>query len=182
MPNSGEIIQKSRIRRRDGVRYYTEKQFQERTIQKKYGVLVYGTIDADHGIIDFDIDRGNDGRMVARPKVDTMKLSGIRHVQPGKEAVSEFWVDKHFARFTLLTVQIHTGRMHQIRVHMFAYGHPVVGDTLYCNKKLIKKNDMLLGRLFLHAKQLSFTDLAQERKEFNIGLPEQLQSYLDNLT
>ncbi|MFH0857541.1 MAG: RluA family pseudouridine synthase [Candidatus Magasanikbacteria bacterium] len=159
---------------------HLKKQFQERTIEKIYSVLVYGEVDQDHNIIDFDIDRGKDGKMVSRPNTDLLSLKKVQKRQPGKEAITEFWVEKRFVNYSLLRVKIHTGRTHQIRVHMYAYNHPVVGDNLYCNKKLCKKRDRELKRLFLHAKELSFTDLKGEKRNFEYGLPEDLQSFLDN--
>lgn len=160
---------------------YLKKQFQDREIEKEYGVLVYGDIKKDHDKIDFEIDRGADGKMVSRPKIDKTKLKNVGKDQPGKVALSEFWVEDRFIRFTLLKVKIHTGRTHQIRVHMFAIGHPVFGDNLYINKKLTKKGDNKLGRLFLHAKRLCFTDLKNEKKCFKIDLPEDLKKFLKNL-
>ena len=64
---------------------------------------------------------------------------------------------------------------------MLAYNHPVVGDTLYSNKKLLKKNDQELGRLFLHAQKLCFTDLAGKKQCFESKLPSELQNYLAKL-
>src|SRR3989338_8812578 len=77
-------------------------QFQHRTIEKEYVVLVYGAIEADHDVIDFAIDRGKDGRMVARPKTKGLTLRTIGKTQPGKVAVTEFSVEKRFRRYTLL--------------------------------------------------------------------------------
>lgn len=158
-----------------------KKQFQERQVDKIYSVLVYGVVAKDHDSINFEIDRGDDGRMVARPNIDKLKLRNVSKIQDGKESLSEYWVEKRYKRFTLLKVKIHTGRTHQIRVHMFAIGHPVVGDRLYVNKKLIKKSDQELSRLFLHAKHLEFTDLSGERVSFDKNIPAELKNYLKNL-
>ena len=159
-----------------------KEQFQNRTIEKIYTVLVYDKFDQPHGIIDFEIDRGKDGRMVSRPKIDKLKLKNVPKIQEGKESLTEYWVEKEFVRFSLLKVKIHTGRMHQIRVHMFACGHPVVGDTLYENKKFIKKKDHSWNRLFLHATSLCFSDLHGVKKCFNTELPQDLQNYVSTLT
>ncbi len=160
---------------------HLKKQFKSREVEKEYFVLVYGHFADEHGLIDFEIDRGHDGRMVSRPKTDKLKLKNVDKIQPGKEALTEYWVEKEIGRFTLLRVRIHTGRMHQIRVHMFAMNHPVVGDILYFNPKLIKKNDTKLDRLFLHSYRLSFLDLKKQKVEFKIGLPKKLQTYLETL-
>lgn len=116
-----------------------KKTIQKRKVEKIYSVLVYGNLAKDYGMIDFDIDRGEDGRMVSRPKIDKLKLRNVNKIQEGKNALTEYWVEKRYKRFTLLKVKIHTGRTHQIRVHMFAIGHPVVGDKLYVNKKISEK-------------------------------------------
>jgi 23S rRNA pseudouridine1911/1915/1917 synthase len=161
---------------------HLKKQFKQRRVTKEYIVLVYGAFESDHGIIDFDIDRGKDGRMVSRPKTNPYSLKTVDKIQPGKKAVTEFWVEKRFVRFSLLRVKLHTGRTHQIRVHMFASNHPVVGDLLYVNKKYIKKGDPALGRLFLHAGKLCFYDLKETQVCFEKQIPDTLQICLDQLT
>jgi len=158
-----------------------KKQFQDREIEKEYSVLVYGHIAKDHDLINFDIDRGAEGKMVSRPKIDLLKLKNVKKIQPGKESITEFWLEKELSRFSLLRVKIHTGRTHQIRVHMFAYGHPVVGDMLYFNKKLVKKTEQKLDRIFLHAQKLCFEDLAGEKVCFESKLPKELKKYLEGL-
>ena len=160
---------------------HLKKQFQDRSIEKEYTVLVYENFSDGHGFIDFAIDRGPDGRMVARPIVKEVTLKTVRNIQPGREALTEYWVEETIGRFTLLKVKIHTGRMHQIRVHMFAFNHPVIGDTLYCNRKLIKKHEPKLNRLFLHSAKLCFVDLTGEKKCFISDLPEELKTYLEKI-
>lgn len=161
---------------------HLKQQFQERAIIKEYCVLVHGVMLAEHDTIDFDIDRGKDGTMVSRPHVNSLSLKSVSNKQPGKEALTEFWVEKQYARFALLNVRIHSGRTHQIRVHFFAYNHPVVGDTLYVNKKLNRKRDIELGRLFLHARHIKFTDLHGVVCEYTAALPDQLSVFLSSLT
>ncbi|MBT4153319.1 MAG: RluA family pseudouridine synthase [Candidatus Magasanikbacteria bacterium] len=155
-----------------------KKQFQDRTVDKEYSVLVHGNIEINHDVILFPIDRGSDGHMVARPLLDPTNLRMVAKLQPGKDAKTEFWVEHHYFHYSLLRVKIHTGRTHQIRVHMFAYNHPVAGDTLYKQKKIVKNEKQTLPRLFLHAAKLGFTDLAGERIEVTLPLPDQLQEYL----
>lgn len=153
-------------------------QFQDRSIEKVYRVLVHGIVEKDHDVINFDIDRGPEGRMVSRPKVNPLSVKSLAKQQPGKEALTEFLVRERYTRFTLLEVRIHTGRTHQIRVHMFAYNHPVVGDTLYVNRGLNLKRDERLGRLFLHAEKLCFDTRTGERVCYEAPLPEELQAFL----
>lgn len=158
-----------------------KEQFKNRTIDKEYNILVHGVVAKDHNVIDFEIDRGVDGRMASRPKIDLTKLKNAEKKLTGKEAFTEFWVVKRFTRFSLLNVKIHTGRTHQIRVHMLSYNHPVVGDSLYFNRKLNLKKDEELGRLFLHAKKLCFTNLAGARVCFESELPKGLNAFLEKL-
>ncbi len=160
---------------------HLKKQFQERTMEKEYKVLVHGKVAKDEGVIDFAIDRGEDGRMASRPKIDPLRLASVKHEQGGRDALTEFSVEKRFTRFTLLRVHIHTGRTHQIRVHMLAYNNPVVGDTVYMNKKLNLKRDIELGRLFLHATRLCFDDLAGARVCYGAKLPMKLEEFLKKL-
>jgi 23S rRNA pseudouridine1911/1915/1917 synthase len=157
---------------------HLKKQFKQRTIEKEYGVLVYGTIKKTHATIDFAIGRGEKGKMVSRPHVDRLSLRKIRNVREGKESLTEFWIEKNLVNFTHLRIRIHSGRTHQIRVHMQAYSHPIVGDNLYYNKKNKNKRGSDLGRLFLHAQKLCFNDLEEKRVCFKSKLPKKLNDFL----
>lgn len=143
-------------------------QFKSRQVEKEYKVLVYGEMSKDEGEIDFPLARAKSGRFAALPLGS----------EAGRAAVTEYEVIKKFRNFSLLKVKIKTGRTHQIRVHLFALGYPVVGDKLYCNKKI--KNQPI-DRLFLHAAKLGFLGLAGERLEFESGLPEDLTDFLAKL-
>lgn len=160
---------------------HLKKQFQDRTTEKYYTVLVHDQIAADHDTIDFLIDRGKSGAMVARPHVKEVTLSNVSALQDGKESLTEFWVEKRLVNHSLLRVRIHSGRTHQIRVHMHAYNHPVVGDTLYTQKRFLRKKESGLDRLFLCATTFAFTDLSGERVETSIQLPDVLQEYFHSL-
>ena len=103
---------------------------------------------------------------------------GVGGVAEGKEAKTEFLVEKNFVNFSLLRVKIHTGRMHQIRAHLLAYNHPLVGDPLYFQKKQKRTWDEKLGRLFLHSAKLGFTDLEGNKQEFESPLPKKLEEFL----
>jgi 23S rRNA pseudouridine1911/1915/1917 synthase len=155
-----------------------KRQFKQRTVFKEYIALVYGRLESDHGSIDFPIKRSSDGyKMAALPKT-----LGKEKNTEGKPAHSEFLVTKRFVNYTLLNVSIMTGRTHQIRVHMSAYGHPIVGDNLYGNKKEREQNKKLnLDRIFLVSAKLSFIDLRNKKHSYEMGLPDYLTNLLKNL-
>ncbi|MCK4554834.1 RNA pseudouridine synthase [Candidatus Parcubacteria bacterium] len=157
---------------------HLKKQFQDRTIIKIYTALVYGKIEKDEDEINFPIQRSSKGhKMAALPLTTKGKFT-----EEGRQAITEFEVIKRFINYTLLKVKIKTGRTHQIRVHLAAYGHPVVGDDLYSTKKTKEKNKKLnLGRIFLVANKLSFIDLNGKQKTFKIDLPEELKNFLKKI-
>ncbi|MBD3310979.1 MAG: RluA family pseudouridine synthase [Candidatus Magasanikbacteria bacterium] len=158
-----------------------KEQFKKRRVEKKYIVLVHGVIEADSGKIDFLIGRTDKGMMASRPKLDKTKLKNVGLEQKGKKALTFFKVLKRFSRYSLLEVEIKTGRTHQIRVHMKAYGHPVVGDKLYYNKKIKLEKDRKLGRLFLHASDLCFYDLKGTKQCFHCEMSKKLELFLSKL-
>lgn len=100
------------------------KQFLERQVKKEYTVLVHGSVSKDEGTIEFPLARAKSGRFAALPMGSE-----------GRVAITEYEVIERFRNFTLLKVRIKTGRTHQIRVHLHALGHSVVGDKLYKQKK-----------------------------------------------
>ncbi|MFA5024607.1 MAG: RluA family pseudouridine synthase [Patescibacteria group bacterium] len=167
-----------------------KNKFKDREINKEYLALVYGQIANETGEINFSIKRANKGFKMAALPLNTDNLL-TRHNPKNRDqgnidgffkarlAETEFKVLKRFINYTLLSVKIKTGRTHQIRVHFFAYGHPLVGDDLYYTKKTKEKNKKLkLGRVFLVANHLSFRDLDGEKHDFKIDLPLELKNWL----
>jgi len=152
-----------------------KEQFKDRSIQKYYKALVYGEVVKDHDEIRFPITRSKSRyKMAALPET----VKGEKQDQ-GKIAISEFDVIERLINYTLVRVKIKTGRTHQIRVHMSAYGNPIVGDDVYTTNKLREKNKKKnLGRIFLIAFYLSFKDLNGERQEFEVELPPVLKDFL----
>lgn len=154
-------------------------QFEERRVFKSYLALVYGQMAAKEGRIDAPIGRDPHHRV---------KMA-VRRVGEGRTALTLYRVLEPFEDFTLLEVEIKTGRTHQIRVHLAHLNHPVVGDQTYDSgrAKMIKLPQMRvaianLARPFLHAAHLSFTHPASgERLNFNAPLPADLQSFLEML-
>lgn len=143
-------------------------QFKTRQVKKEYTVLVHGEVTQDEGRIEFPIARANSGRFAAMPL----------GTDAGRLAITEYEVVKRVKNFTLLLARIKTGRTHQIRVHFFALGYPVVGDKLYRSRKI---KEPLLPRLFLHASKIGFNNLNGEWREFESALPEELKFFLDSL-
>ena len=150
-------------------------QFQKRTIIKKYTALVYGQIDKDEDKISFPIRRSTKGyKMAAIPITNKGEKT-----TNGRIAITYFTIIKPYINYTLLKVKIKTGRTHQIRCHLAAYSHPLVGDDIYSTKKTRIKNKKLnLSRIFLVADELSFRDLAGQQHQFTVGLPVKLKIFL----
>lgn len=165
-----------------------KNQFKERKIIKEYTALAHGKIMKENDIIDFPIKRSKDGfRMAAMPKNTENLLTrrspknrdqgNLNGFFKAKDAITEFTVIKSFINYSLLKIKIKTGRTHQIRVHLFAYGHPLAGDDLYFNKKTKVKNAKLaLNRVFLFADYLSFLDLEGKKVEFSLEMPMSLKN------
>ncbi len=152
-----------------------KKQFKNREVRKHYQALVYGAIEREKGEIDFPISRSESGhKMAALPKT----FRGEEN-EKGKYAETSFETISSFINFTLLKVKIKTGRTHQIRVHLSATDHPVVGDDVYGQRKAREKNKKYnLGRIFLVASNLSFNNMDGQRQNFEIELPDNLKEFL----
>jgi 23S rRNA pseudouridine1911/1915/1917 synthase len=155
------------------------EQFRHREVFKLYIALVYGRLSQSHGEIEARLGRSRHNR--TRMAV----LSG----GAGRTAHTLFEVADRYAEFTLLKVQIKTGRTHQIRVHMAHIGHPVVGDPAYGGGRdntvrdpLIKRAIGELGRHFLHSAQLAFAHpRSGARLEFSAPMPSELLRLLARL-
>ncbi|MFH1232402.1 MAG: RluA family pseudouridine synthase [Patescibacteria group bacterium] len=155
-----------------------KKQFKQRKVIKKYTALVYGQISLEDSTISFPIKRAPDGfKMIALPITKKGQLN-----QDGRSAMTEFSILKRFINYTLLKIKIKTGRTHQIRVHMSAYDHPIVGDNIYSKAKTRAQNNKFnLDRVFLVADELSFVDLSGNEQKFTINLPNKLKDLLEKI-
>ena len=152
-----------------------KNQFKTRTVKKTYTALVFGQMKGEGERITFPIKRSTKGfKMAAIPNTNRGETN-----LDGRRAITDFWVEKKFINYTLLKVKIKTGRTHQIRVHMTAYGHPIVGDDLYGTKKTrIKNKKIELGRIFLVARKLSFVNLSGEEQTYEVDMPSELQEFM----
>ena len=152
--------------------------FRERSIQKIYVALVQGVLTEERGRIELAIARDPNRRTRM-----TTKRAALLH--NAREARTDWQVLARVDSTTLLEVQLHTGRTHQIRVHFSALRHPVVGDTLYgaAGQLHIGRTTLpSLGRNFLHAAKIAF---AQPRTgqpiHLTAPLPRELRAYLQKL-
>jgi tRNA pseudouridine32 synthase/23S rRNA pseudouridine746 synthase len=113
--------------------------FERREVRKTYLALVHGRLKRNRGTVDMPIREFGSGRM----GVDAAR---------GKPSVTEFEVEERFDAYTLVRVRPVTGRRHQIRVHLYALGHPIAGDSRYGDPSLRS----LAPRLMLHALEIAF--------------------------
>ena len=156
--------------------------FRRRAIKKTYIALVQGLLSEQSGRIDLPIGRDQ----VYRTRMAVLQKSGRGgSVANAREARTDWKALAKIDGTTLVEVQLHTGRTHQIRVHFAALKHPVVGDTLYGASKELRLGRHclpLLGRNFLHAAKLGF---AHPRTgvwmELQAALPTELRTFLKQL-
>ena len=150
------------------------RQFSDREIEKEYVALAWGIVQAGRRI---DAAIGRDPQH--RQKMST-------RARRARSAVTRVTFAHHYNGVSLLKVAIATGRTHQIRVHLSAIGHPIVGDSTYggvrrrapANLRAV----MRLERPFLHSARLAFTHPADGRRvEFESPLPPDLQGVLDDI-
>ncbi|MEW5978347.1 MAG: RluA family pseudouridine synthase [Acidobacteriota bacterium] len=164
---SGLIV----IARNDRTHQALSRQFQSRSVFKGYLALVHGRVSREKGEVTSPI--GRDLRQ---------RLRMSTRAPRGRTAFTVYQVLERFPSFTLLKVQIKTGRTHQIRVHLSALRHPIVGDTLYGAPARIRLGKVTLpplGRPFLHACELQFNHpRTDQRMDFRSRLPEELENFL----
>lgn len=146
------------------------EQLRRREVERVYRTLVWGSVEAPAGLIDAPVGRG------VRDPTRMAVAAG------GKEARTRYRVESRFhhpAPVSLLECRLETGRTHQIRVHLAAIGHPVVGDSRY---RGAGRPALTLARPFLHAAQLAFDHpVTAERLSFASPLTDDLQALLDSL-
>ncbi|VHA41617.1 RluA family pseudouridine synthase [Streptococcus pyogenes] len=129
---------------------------------RKYLAIVHGNLPNDRGMIEAPIGRSEKDR---KKQAVTAK---------GKEAVTRFTVLERFGDYSLVELQLETGRTHQIRVHMAYIGHPVAGDPLYGPRKTLSGHGQ-----FLHAKTLGLTHpMTGKEMIFTVEAPEIFQKVL----
>ncbi len=158
--------------------------FEDRQVEKQYQGLVQGTLPQQQGSIDLPI--------IEHPAKQGVMITAKK----GKESLTDYKVEEELGLFSLVQFQIHTGRTHQIRVHMQSLGHPIVCDELYGDAKPIflssfKRNFKLsrdeeqerplLARLALHSHLLKFTDAQGTTHTLEAALPKDIRALLQQL-
>jgi 23S rRNA pseudouridine1911/1915/1917 synthase len=150
------------------------RQFADREVEKEYVALVWGVVQAGRRI----------DEPIGRDPKDRQKMS--TRARRARSAVTRVTYARHFKGVSLLKVAIATGRTHQIRVHLSAIGHPIVGDATYGGIHRRVPNNlravMRLERPFLHSARLCFTHPADGRRvEFDSPLPPDLDDVIEDI-
>ncbi|MBL7064246.1 MAG: RluA family pseudouridine synthase [Anaerolineae bacterium] len=159
---SGLII----VAKDEASRKALQRQFKRRQVAKTYLALVEDQVQPREGVVDAP---------VGRDKRQRKKMAVVRS---GREARTLYRAIEYFPNHTLLEVRPHTGRTHQVRVHLAWLGYPLVGDTVYGRRR----QRLLRSRHFLHAARLCFTHpTTGEEIEFEAPLPPELAAVLKRL-
>lgn len=140
---------------------YLNSLFEARKVLKSYISLVHGVVKPDHGTVDTPIRNFGSGR------------AGVDHLA-GRPCTTKYQTLKRYQDFTLLEVQPITGRRHQIRVHLYSLGHPIVGDPLYGDKQLQAR----FPRLMLHSQMIGLTLPSGTYVTIQSPLPNSFQQVL----
>lgn len=141
-------------------------QIKDKIATRTYRAIVHGVLKDNVGII---------SGAIGRDKLDRKKMA---IVEGGKPAVTEFKVLERFKNFTYVECKLQTGRTHQIRVHMAAIGHPLLGDTKYS----ARKNPFDIAGQALHSYTLKLIHpTTKEPMQFTAPLPDDIQNILEHL-
>ncbi len=138
--------------------------FAARKVEKHYLLLVHGNVGIDNGMIEKPIREFGSGRM----GIDTRR---------GKPSVTEYRVVRRLPAATLVEAMPHTGRRHQLRVHFYSEGHPIVGDVRYGDKTM----QAVFPRLMLHARSIGFTGRGGEKIEIEAAVPATFENLIEEL-
>lgn len=162
---SGLIV----IARNDRAQSALMAQLKARRVKKTYLALVQGAVPAENGRIEAPI--GRDPRHYSRMSV----------IAGGRPSVTGYHVRERLPGWSLLEVDLMTGRTHQIRVHLASIGHPIAGDPVYATGAA-RSGPPGLERLFLHSWRLEFASVAGDRViRAEAPLPPELESVLGDL-
>ena len=156
-------------------------QFLERKTVKKYTALVHGGFRDPEGVISQPIIRHpKDRHRFTTEKGGDLSRTAITHWKVVRTELHPSFRGEQ--PFTFLELVPHTGRTHQLRVHLQYMHHPIVSDPIYGFKKTWKEDLIWCPRLFLHAKYLEFTHpVSDERVKFESELPSELEQVVASL-
>ncbi|HEY7499523.1 MAG TPA: RluA family pseudouridine synthase [Vicinamibacterales bacterium] len=162
------------VAKHDRAHQELSRQFRDREVEKEYIALVWGVVHAGRRI----------DTPIGRDEHDRQRMS--TRARRARSAVTRVTWARHLKGVSLLKVAIATGRTHQIRVHLSAIGHPIVGDATYGGVRRRVPHDlrpvMRLERPFLHSARLSFTHPIDGRRvDFDSPLPVDLESVVDEI-
>ena len=163
---------------------FLSQAFEERSVQKYYLGIIQGSPAQKKGTID-------------QPIAENTTKRGVMIIHKrGKASVTDYEVLDDFGKYSFVRFQIHTGRTHQIRVHMQYIGHPLICDELYGDPKPVfissikrnyklSKNELeerpVMSRLALHAAELHFSDIDGTRFQFEAEMPKDMRALLQQL-
>lgn len=141
-------------------------QFKERKIHKEYLALVHGKIIDQKIEIQAPLGRNPQSRL---------KFAVVEEGKTAKTVVEKL---KVVGDFTLVIAKPETGRTHQVRVHLAAINHPIVGDRLYCPKSFLEDDIQKVGRLMLHARKISLIHpVSFKEVTYTAEIPEEFLRY-----
>jgi 23S rRNA pseudouridine1911/1915/1917 synthase len=146
-----------------------KEKFKNRKVEKKYWAIVYEKLEKKEGVIDKPLARAASYRKQV--------VAGNRTKTTVREAVTHYKVLKVWKKYSLVELTPHTGRTHQIRVHLTSIGHPIVGDKIYKIKKI---EEIAALRQMLHAANLAF-ELDGRKYDFKAKLPEDFREFTGNI-
>lgn len=154
------------VAKNDNAHINISNQIKEHKVKKTYIGLIRGSIKENEATIDMPIGRSSKERT---------KMAITRN---GKNAVTHIKVLERFDKFTLIEINIETGRTHQIRVHMAEIGYPIVGDYIYSNGK----NPFEVEGQMLHSQKLEFVHpVTNEKMKLEAKLPKYFEEVLEVL-
>lgn len=156
------------VAKNDRTHHFLQNQFRNREVHKTYYALVDGFPPTNIGRIEAPIGRDPSHR----------KKMAIVQLQRGREAITEYKVIEKFSQHTLIAAHPHTGRTHQIRLHLSFLGCPIVGDSIYG----IRKSTLPVKRHMLHAYQIEVTLPGEATPRlFTAPLPEDMDQIIHTL-
>lgn len=150
------------------------KMFEDRKLEKIYLALIWGTPKSDKGYIDAPI---------ARSTIDRQKFA-VSADYKSRRALTAYKTIDYFTDASLLAVKIHTGRTHQIRVHLSSIHHPILGDMTYgIESSLQKSSSLSIKRQMLHAYTMTFTHpVTKKLCKITAPLPYDFKKVLSEIT